>query len=298
MKVSDIEKYLRTDSTHTYDQSAFKFVVLDDCTFSINDQIVFLLGERDAALLDWPKYDINYVIDATGVYLTTSKAQAHNVDYVIMCAPPKDTNITPQFVVNGNHEKYAGEAIVSNASCTTNCIVPVLRALLDNYDLKTSSFTTIHAATASQNVIDTNRFDERTCRSVLGNIIPHKTGASKSVANVLPDMKGKITGTSLRVPVQNVSIVDLNVQLSRTPSDSRAGPITLNEIYDTFETTSSKYLSWAQGKNLETPSAAAGSRSAKPKSEHSEVPVIQVENRSLVSCDFNTSLCPSIVDGT
>jgi len=111
MKVSDIEKYLRTDSTHTYDHSAVNFSVLDECTFSINEQIIFLLGERDAAMLDWPKYDINYVIDATGVYLTTSKAQAHNVDYVIMCAPPKDDKVTPQFVVNGNHEKYAGEGM-------------------------------------------------------------------------------------------------------------------------------------------------------------------------------------------
>jgi len=120
MKVSDIEKYLRTDSTHTFDHSAFNVIVLDECTFSIDDQIIFLLGERDAALLDWPKYDINYVIDATGVYLTTSKAQAHNVDYVIMCAPPKDEKITPQFVVNGNHEEYSGDGM---------CVLRVLRVL-------------------------------------------------------------------------------------------------------------------------------------------------------------------------
>jgi len=111
-------------------------------------------------------------------------------------------------------------------------------------------------------------------------------------------MKGKITGTSLRVPVQNVSIVDLNVNLARLPSDTRSDPITLTEIYVTFEQTSASYLGWAKGKSLDTPSAAAGSRSAKPKTDQSEVPVIQVENRSLVSCDFNTSLCPSIVDGT
>ena len=286
MKVSDVEKYLRTDSTHSYDHNRMleNFVVLDESSFSIDGQAVFMLNERDASKLDWQSFDITYVIDATGVYLTTPKAQQHKVDYVIMCAPPKDVDVTPQFIVNGNQEKYQGEAIVSNASCTTNCIVPVLKSLLEKYVVKTSSFTTIHAATASQNVIDTNRFEERTSRSVLGNIIPHKTGASKSVHIVLPEMKGKISGTSLRVPVQNVSIVDLNISLERKAGDARTEKITLKELFNTFDSFSSDYLVAAK---------ASGSTSSSDN-----VPIIHVEKRGLVSCDFNTTCCPSIVDGT
>jgi len=133
-----------------------------------------------------------------------------------MCAPPKDS--TPQFLYNGNHFNYRGESIVSNASCTTNCIVPVLKFLNENYGVVKANFTTIHSATASQNTNDTTHLKNRTSRSIFNNIIPHTTCASKSISKILPDMKDIIYGTSLRVPTSNVSIVDLNVKLKKNIS--------------------------------------------------------------------------------
>ena len=124
-----------------------------------------------------------------------------------MTAPAKDD--TPLYVYGVNNEKYQGENIISNASCTTNCITPVLKFLEDKYKIVNSNFTTIHASTSSQQVVDTANSKNRTCRSIFNNIIPHTTGASSSIYKVIPSMQGKITGTSVRVPVNNVSLVDL-----------------------------------------------------------------------------------------
>ena len=130
-----------------------------------------------------------------------------------MCAPAKDN--TKQFVYNGNHTDYNGEKIVSNASCTTNSLVPVLKLLNDKYGIVRSNFITIHAATASQNVIDSVHLKNRIHRSTFNNIIPHSTGASKSVVKILPPLKDKIHGTSVRIPTANVSMIDLNVILEK-----------------------------------------------------------------------------------
>ena len=211
-KLENLASYLENDSTHQYAKN-WSIEIINENTFSINDQVIYLLNNRDASLLNWKSYDIHYVIDSTGAYLTQDKCKTHNVDYVIMCAPPKDNS--PQFVVNVNHEKYNGENIISNASCTTNCISPVLGFLEKNYGVHKANFTTIHATTASQNTIDTNHFNNRTSRSILNNIIPHSTGASKSIKALLPSLDGKVKGTSLRVPVSNVSIVDLNITLNK-----------------------------------------------------------------------------------
>ncbi len=205
-------EYLKFDSIHKYDTS-FEVEVIDDSTFRLNGKSIKILRERDAKLLNWKEYGINYVIDSTGVYLTEKKAKDHAVDLVVMCAPPKDE--TPMFVYSVNHTNYEGQSIISNASCTTNCITPVLKSLENNFSIESSNFTTIHACTASQGSTDTLHSKARTCRSLFNNIIPHTTGASSSVYAVIPSMKNKITGTSLRVPVNNVSIVDLNVKLSK-----------------------------------------------------------------------------------
>lgn len=210
--LDNLVSYLENDSTHHYPKN-WSIKIINETTFSINDQVIHLLNNRDASLLNWSYYNIHYVIDSTGVYLTQDKCKKHNVDYVIMCAPPKDNS--PQFVYNVNHDKYNGENIISNASCTTNCITPVLGFLEKKYGVKKANFTTIHATTASQNTIDTNHFNNRTCRSIINNIIPHNTGASKSIKALLPSLDGKILGTSLRIPVSNVSIVDLNVTLEK-----------------------------------------------------------------------------------
>ena len=250
-KIENLITYLQNDSTHQYVKK-WNIQILDEHSFSLNGDIIYLLDNRDASLLNWKFYDINYVIDSTGVYLTQDKCKLHHVDYVIMCAPPKDNS--PQFVMNVNHQQYNGENIVSNASCTTNCICPVLGFLEENYGIEKANFTTIHATTASQNTIDTNHFNNRTSRSIINNIIPHSTGASKSIKALIPSLEGKVKGTSLRVPVSNVSIVDLNVTLKQN--------INIGDLFKHIK--DSGY--------------------------------IKINNKNLVSSDFNTTNIPSIID--
>lgn len=254
--VKNIVDYLENDSTHTIDKG-LDVKVIDDCHFTINGRVITMLNDRDASRLNWRGLDVDYVIDTTGAYLTTDKCLKHDVDYVIMCAPPKDNS--DQFVFNVNHENYAGERIVSNASCTTNALTPVLKVLDDVYGVNRGAFTTIHSTTASQNTIDTNNFKNRTSRSVFNNIIPHSTGANKSVTKLLPKLKDRIAGTSLRVPVNNVSIVDLVVTLEPPADGSR---VTFDDVIGTLE--------------------ASG--------------FIEVNRKNLVSSDFNTTTTPSIVD--
>jgi glyceraldehyde 3-phosphate dehydrogenase len=206
------ETYIKYDSTHKYDNN-FDIKVINDNEILFNNKKISILKNRNASELNWKDFGINYVIDATGVYLTQEKAKMHNVDYIIMCSPPKDN--TPTFVYGGNHEKYSGEKIISNASCTTNCIVPVLKLLDEKYLIKKCNFTTIHATTASQTTADNHNVKSRINRAILNNIIPHTTGASSSIYEVLPNLKNKIKGTSLRVPVSNVSIVDINIELEK-----------------------------------------------------------------------------------
>ncbi len=249
--IKNITTYLENDSVHHYNKK-WDIHINDDNSFEINGNKIYVLNNRDPSLLNWTHYEINYVIDSTGAFLTTDKASKHNVDYVIMCAPPKDN--TPQFIYNVNHEKYNGEKVISNASCTTNCITPVLKCILENNEIENASFTTIHATTASQNVSDTINFKNRTRRSILNNIIPHSTGASKSITKVLPELENKVKGTSLRVPVSNVSVVDLNIRLKNNK--------TLDELFDEF-------------KNCN---------------------YVKLEENNLVSIDFTSNECPSIID--
>lgn len=206
------ETYIKYDSIHKYENN-FDIKVINNDEILFNEQKIIILKNRNASELNWKNYGIDYVIDATGVYLTQEKASKHNVDYVIMCAPPKDN--TPIFVYGGNHQKYSGEKIISNASCTTNCIVPIIKLLDEKYGIKKCNFTTIHATTASQTTADNHDCKSRINRSIFNNIIPHTTGASSSIYEVLPNLKDKIKGTSIRVPVSNVSLVDINLELEK-----------------------------------------------------------------------------------
>lgn len=210
--IAKLESYLKNDSVHKY-QKDFEIEIVDNDSFLINGHLIHLLRDRNAENLSWKKYGIELLIDASGVYLTKEKAQKHDVERIIMSAPAKDD--TPLFVYGANHNSYNDEKIISNASCTTNSIAPVLRHLEENYGIVQANFTTIHASTASQKVVDTAHSKSRTNRSIFNNIIPHSTGASSSIGKVLPKLDGKIKGTSVRVPVNNVSLIDLNVELTK-----------------------------------------------------------------------------------
>lgn len=259
--IANMATYLDFDSTHKNVTKNWTLEIIDDNTFSIDrgygKMVIHLLNSRDPTQLNWRKYNVEYVIDTTGAFLTTDACLKHNVNYVIMCAPPKDNS--DQFVYNVNHRNYKGERFVSNASCTTNCLTPVLRVLEDKFGINRASFTTIHSTTASQNTIDTNNFKNRTSRSILNNIIPHSTGANKSVTRLIPTLAGKIMGTSLRVPVNNVSIVDLTIQLEEQ-DDGRT--LTKDEVMEILEDSG----------------------------------FIEICRQNRVSSDYNTTSCPSIVD--
>lgn len=176
-------------------------------------------SESEAEKIPWTDCGAEYIIDTTGAYVSTEKAAQHiraGAKKVMISAPAKD-DVTPTFVYGVNHEQYArGMDIVSNASCTTNCLAPLCKVLQDNYGIQMGLMSTIHAATAKQKVVDARSLkDWRTGRSVFGNIIPSSTGAAKAVGLVIPELKGKMTGISYRVPTADVSLIDLNVCLDR-----------------------------------------------------------------------------------
>ena len=169
--------------------------------------------------IPWGRYGADYVIEGTGRYTTTEKAQAHldgGAKKVVITAPAKDKT-TPTFVMGVNNENYTADMdVVSNASCTTNCLAPVAKVLQDKFGIKQGLMSTIHAATAKQKVVDMRSMsDWRRGRSAFGNIIPTTTGAAKAVALVIPELQGKLTGIAYRVPTADVSLVDLNVELEK-----------------------------------------------------------------------------------
>src|SRR5690606_20821310 len=190
---------LRYDSVHgRFDAD----VSIDGDFLVVNGNRIRLTQERDPANLKWGEVGADVVIESTGLFLTKETAQKHidaGARQVMMSAPSKDD--TPMFVFGVNDEKYAGEAIVSNASCTTNCLAPVAKVLNDKWGIKRGLMTTVHAATASQKVVDgPSNKDWRGGRGILENIIPSSTGAAKAVGKVLPELNGKLTGMSFRVP--------------------------------------------------------------------------------------------------
>ena len=183
----------------------------------VNGNPIRVTAEKDPAQLKWNEVDAEYVVESTGLFLSADKAQAHleaGAKYVVMSAPSKDD--TPMFVCGVNTSEYAGQKIVSNASCTTNCLAPIAKVLNDNFGLVNGLMTTVHSVTATQKTVDGPSLkDWRGGRAACGNIIPSSTGAAKAVGKVIPALKGKLTGMSMRVPTLDVSVVDLTVNLEK-----------------------------------------------------------------------------------
>ena len=186
----------------------------------VNGKTIRLTAERDPANLKWADIGADLIIECTGFFLTEESCQKHidaGAKKVVQSAPSKDG--TPMFVYGVNHESYAGQAIVSAASCTTNCLAPIAKVLNDNWGLKRGLMTTVHAATATQKTVDgPSMKDWRGGRGILENIIPSSTGAAKAVGVVLPELNGKLTGMAFRVPTSDVSVVDLTVELDKDAS--------------------------------------------------------------------------------
>ena len=195
-------------------------VSVDGGNMVVNGKKIRLTAEKDPANLKWNEVGADLVIDCTGFFLTKESCQAHitaGAKKVVQSAPCKDD--TPMFVYGVNHDKYAGEAIVSAASCTTNCLAPVAKVLHDNWGIKRGLMTTVHATTATQKTVDgPSKKDWRGGRGILENIIPSSTGAAKAVGKVIPELNKKLTGMSFRVPTSDVSVVDLTVELIKEAS--------------------------------------------------------------------------------
>ena len=205
---------LKYDSVHgRFDRE----VSVDGNTLIVDGKKIRLTQERDPANLKWDEVGAEVVLESTGLFLDKATAQKHldaGAKKVILSAPSKDD--TPMFVYGVNSDKYAGEAIISNASCTTNCLAPIAKVLNDKWGIKRGLMTTVHAATATQKTVDgPSNKDWRGGRGILENIIPSSTGAAKAVGVVLPELKGKLTGMSFRVPTSDVSVVDLTVELEK-----------------------------------------------------------------------------------
>jgi glyceraldehyde 3-phosphate dehydrogenase len=208
---------LKYDSVH----GRFKGdVSIDGGNMVVNGKKIRLSAVKEPAELKWNEVGADIVIDCTGFFLTKESCQAHitaGAKKVVQSAPSKDD--TPMFVYGVNHEKYAGEAIVSGASCTTNCLAPVAKVLNDNWGIKRGLMTTVHAATATQKTVDgPSKKDWRGGRGILENIIPSSTGAAKAVGKVIPELNKKLTGMAFRVPTSDVSVVDLTVELIKEAS--------------------------------------------------------------------------------
>lgn len=208
---------LQYDSVH----GRFKGrVVVDNNTLIVNGRKIRLSAKKDPAALKWGEVDVDVVVESTGLFLTEESCRKHleaGAGKVVQSAPSKDD--TPMFVYGVNHDRYAGEPIISNASCTTNCLAPVAKVLNDQFGIRRGLMTTVHAATATQKTVDgPSNKDWRGGRGILENIIPSSTGAAKAVGKVIPELDRKLTGMALRVPTSDVSVVDLTVELAKSAS--------------------------------------------------------------------------------
>lgn len=205
---------LKYDSTHgRFDGT----VEVKDGHLIVNGKKIRVTAERDPANLKWDEVGVDVVAEATGLFLTDETARKHitaGAKKVVMTGPSKDN--TPMFVKGANFDKYAGQDIVSNASCTTNCLAPIAKVLNDNWGITDGLMTTVHSTTATQKTVDGPSLkDWRGGRAAAGNIIPSSTGAAKAVGKVIPELNGKLTGMSMRVPTLDVSVVDLTVNLAK-----------------------------------------------------------------------------------
>jgi len=212
---------LKYDSTHGRFNGTVDVV---DGQLIVNDEVVRVTAERNPADLKWNEIDVDVVVESTGLFLTDETARKHieaGAKKVVLSAPSKDN--TPMFVCGVNLSEYLGQDIVSNASCTTNCLAPIAKVLNDNWGIRDGLMTTVHATTATQKTVDSpSAKDWRGGRGAGQNIIPSTTGAAKAVGKVIPALNGKLTGMAFRVPTPDVSVVDLTVNLEN--------PATYDEI--------------------------------------------------------------------
>ena len=203
---------LQYDSVHGRFQGS---IAVEGNTLIVNGKKIRLTAVKDPAELKWGDLKADVVVESTGLFLSQDTAGKHlaaGAKKVILSAPSKDE--TPMFVYGVNHKSYAGQAIISNASCTTNCLAPIAKVLNDTWGIKRGLMTTVHATTATQKTVDgPSNKDWRGGRGILENIIPSSTGAAKAVGKVIPELNKKLTGMSLRVPTSDVSVVDLTVEL-------------------------------------------------------------------------------------
>lgn len=198
--------------------------VKDEHTLVVNGKDIRIFAEKDAENIKWGEVGAEYIVESTGFYLTMDRAEKHlkaGAKYVVLSAPSKkgeDGRQADMFVCGVNTDKYEGQKIVSNASCTTNCLAPIAKVLNDNFGIETGLMTTVHSTTATQLTVDgpsKGGKDWRGGRAASGNIIPSTTGAAKAVGKVIPELNGKLTGISMRVPTLDVSVVDLTVNLKK-----------------------------------------------------------------------------------
>ena len=205
---------LQYDSVHGRFQGEIN---VEGNTLIVNGKKIRLTQERDPAQLKWNEVGADIVLESTGLFLTKETCEKHiaaGAKKVVQSAPSKDD--TPMFVFGVNHKSYAGEAIISNASCTTNCLAPLAKVINDSFGIKRGLMTTVHAATATQKTVDgPSNKDWRGGRGILENIIPSSTGAAKAVGKVIPALNKKLTGMAFRVPTSDVSVVDLTVELEK-----------------------------------------------------------------------------------
>lgn len=204
----------------------------------VDGQKIHVFSESDASLINWAECGAEYIVESTGAFNTMEKAALHKIGgakKVVLTAPSKD-EIMPTFVMGVNHETYTKDMdIVSNASCTTNCLAPLVKIIHENFGIEQGLMSTIHSATAKQKAVDARAGrDWRTGRSVFNNIIPSTTGAAKAVGRVMPELKGKMTGMSFRVPTNDVSVVDLTARLKK--------PATYKEICAKVKEASETYM--------------------------------------------------------
>ena len=269
---------LKYDSVH----GAFKHDVSFEGNFLIVDgNKIQVFAEKDPTNITWGALGVDVVVESTGFFLTDELARAHikaGAKKVIMSAPSKDA--TPMFVYGVNHQTYAGQDIISNASCTTNCLAPMSKVLNDKFGIKRGLMTTVHAATATQKTVDgPSKKDWRGGRGILENIIPSSTGAAKAVGKVLPQLNGKLTGMSLRVPTSDVSFVDLTAELEK--------PATYEEICKAMKEASEGELKGILGYIC---------KAMKEASEGELKGILGYTDEALVSTDFRNDARTSIFD--
>ncbi|QJC33585.1 type I glyceraldehyde-3-phosphate dehydrogenase [Enterobacteriaceae endosymbiont of Donacia provostii] len=260
LEIKYIAYMIKYDSTHGLFN---KKININHNNLIINNNIIHIFSESDPSKLKWKDLNIDVVVESTGIFLTKKLAEKHIVagaKKVIITAPPKDNSI-PMYVNGVNFKNYNGENIISNASCTTNCLAPLAKIINDNYIIENGLMTTVHAVTSTQKTVDSSSMrDWRGGRGAYQNIIPSSTGAAKAVGIVLPELYNKLTGISLRVPVPNVSVVDFTVKIIKKT--------TLLDIY--------KVIKFASHNNMKN--------------------IIGYTKENVVSSDFNGSILTSIFD--